>query len=343
MSAPQNYPPPSYDAAAAGAADYAKWVPANRLQRFQQLCSDHEISNLFASRLRVLERFDIVLVCDDSGSMRAPVEVPSAQQAFAPTVSRWDELKRSVSTVASIAACLDDDGIDIHFLNRASLRAVRDTGAIEAAFAPPPSGFTPIAATLQRILAQRGPNEKQLLLVVFTDGEPTDMNGQVDIAGLERLLRQRPPNVFTTLVACTSDEVTYKHIHTHTYMRGRLLWYVCGLLTVECCVVLLQQAVAYMNRWDEQIPRVDVCDDYHSEKREILRARGPNFPFSHGDYCVKLLLGAIDAQMDSLDESGVRVGQPQFGAQYAPQQQVGGAGQMRPPPSQSQSSCCTIA
>ena len=207
-TAQPNAPPPSY--AAAAAPDYAQWVPPNRLQRFQQLCADHEISNMFASRLRALERFDIVLVCDDSGSMRAPVEAPSAQQAFAATVTRWDELKRSVATVASIAACLDDDGIDIHFLNRPGLSSVRDTSVIDAAFAPPPSGFTPIAATLQHILQQRQArrSEKQLLLVVFTDGEPTDANGAVDVAGLEWLLRSRPADVYTTLVACTSDEVT---------------------------------------------------------------------------------------------------------------------------------------
>ena len=223
MSVPHREPPPPTYTDAAAPPDYSRWVPANRLQRFQQLCSDHEISNMFASRLRVLEGFDIVLVCDDSGSMRAPVELPSAQAAFAPTVTRWDELKRSVATVASIAACLDDDGIDIHFLNRPSLYAVRETSAIDAAFAPPPSGFTPISATLQRIMAERGSkgSEKQLLLVVFTDGEPTDTNGAVDIAGLEWLLRQRPNNVYTSLVACTSDDVTHTHTQTHTHTHCR--------------------------------------------------------------------------------------------------------------------------
>ena len=186
------------------------------MERFRQLCSDHEISDAFASRLRVLERFDIVLVCDDSGSMRAPVEVHSAQRAFAPSMTRWDELKLSVATVASIAACLDDDGIDIHFLNRPGLSSVRDTSVIDAAFAPPPSGFTPITATLQGILKARSlkGSEKQLLLVVFTDGEPTDANGAVDVAGLERLLRSRPADVYTTLVACTNDDVTTAHAMT---------------------------------------------------------------------------------------------------------------------------------
>jgi hypothetical protein len=39
---------------------------------------------------------------------------------------------------------------------------------------------------------------------------------------------------------------------------------------------------------------LDVIDDYRSERAEIQRVRGANFPFSFGDYIVKALLGSID-------------------------------------------------
>ena len=68
-------------------------------------------------------------------------------------------------------------------------------------------------------------------------------------------------------------------------------------MLVLCTVLCVQ--------WDTSMPRVDVCDDYQSERKEILAAQGPSFHFSHGDYCVKLLLGAIDPQMDSLDEKRI--------------------------------------
>lgn len=104
------------------------------------------------------------------------------------------------------------------------------------------------------------------------------------------------------------------------------------------CVV--QQSVAYMNAWDKSIPLLDVCDDYQSEKREVLRARGPNFPFSHGDYCVKLLLGSVDAGMDSLDEQ-----QPQQyrGDKVMAAQPMAAAQPMRPNQSQQSAGCCIIA
>ena len=39
---------------------------------------------------------------------------------------------------------------------------------------------------------------------------------------------------------------------------------------------------------------LDVIDDYRSEKAEVQRVRGPNFPFSFGDYIAKALLGCMD-------------------------------------------------
>jgi len=54
------------------------------------------------------------------------------------------------------------------------------------------------------------------------------------------------------------------------------------------------QTVNYLSNWDRRIPNVDVMDDYRSERLEVQRTRGGNFPFSFGDYIVKSLLGAID-------------------------------------------------
>lgn len=47
-----------------------------------------------------------------------------------------------------------------------------------------------------------------------------------------------------------------------------------------------------------------VVDDYKTEREEVRRNKGYNFPFSFGDYVAKALLGAVDPAMDSLDEGG---------------------------------------
>ena len=96
---------------------------------------------------------------------------------------------------------------------------------------------------------------------LFTRRAPTDSRGQLDIKGLEGLLRyERPPRTYVTFLACTDD----------------------------------LQAVKYLSQWDKSIVDLDVVDDYRSERAEIQRTRGGNFPFTFGDYIVKALLGALD-------------------------------------------------
>ncbi|CAF4534033.1 unnamed protein product [Rotaria socialis] len=74
------------------------------------------------------------------------------------------------------------------------------------------------------------------------------------------------------------------------------------ILITFCACTDDDQAVGYLNRWDETIPYLDVCDDYRSERKEAWRVQGRQFPFSFGDYVVKILLSSIDRYFDSLDQ-----------------------------------------
>ncbi len=90
---------------------------------------------------------------------------------------------------------------------------------------------------------------------------PTNEHGETDVSTLEAVLRnERTPLTYMTFLACTDD----------------------------------LQAVNYLSHWDKSIPNLDVVDDFRSERADIQRARGPNFPFSFGDYIVKALLGSMD-------------------------------------------------
>lgn len=111
-------------------------------------------------------------------------------------------------------------------------------------------------------------NEKKLLIIIATDGEPTDDYGKVAIKQLKECLLKRNPNIFTTIVVCTDDE----------------------------------ESVSYLNKWDVKIPKLDVVDDFRNERLEIRRAKGVTYPFSFGDYVVKSLIGSIDPTLDKLDE-----------------------------------------
>ncbi len=90
----------------------------------------------------------------------------------------------------------------------------------------------------------------------------------MNINEFRRVLVERHKNVFTTIVACTDDD----------------------------------SSMEYLDRWDKNIPRLDVVDDFRNERTQIIRAQGPQFRFSFGDYIAKSLIGSIHSDVDALDE-----------------------------------------
>lgn len=256
-----------------------------RLEKFKNLIRQYNINYDFAFRLRAMEGFEIVMILDDSTSMRTPI-IDHDQEKMSPfdqLPTRWDELKQLVSIVVDLAATLDSDGLDIFFLNRQPLLHVTDSSQLNETFSQLPSGPTPISRVLRYVLDLKRPHvhDRKLLILIATDGLPTDDYGKDDLLGLEKVLRyERQPSIdriFVTFIACTND----------------------------------LQAVAYLNNFDKKIPFVDVSDDYHSERAEILAIQGKRFVFTYGDYVAKLLMGSIDQWFDKLDEKKVRTIQSQ--------------------------------
>ncbi len=218
-----------------------------------------------AKRLQKLRDFEIVIVCDDSGSMNT--ECNGTQR------TRWDELRSIVKIVLEIGVIFDSNGVDIYFLNREPCLKVKDPKIVDQAFATPPSGYAPLVPVLDVIfqspLARRG-RDKKLLVFIATDGEPTDEDGNPNVDELERLMREKRQvdTTFISFLLCTDDPVS----------------------------------VEYLNEWDRTMPNVDVTDDFRTEREKIRRYRGQNFFFSCGDYVVKALVGAIDREIDALNE-----------------------------------------
>lgn len=67
-----------------------------------------EISPQWLNQINVLEKFDVVVLCDDSGSMRTSIQ--------GTTNTRWDELRQMLDIIIDIYAVLDSNGVDIYFL-----------------------------------------------------------------------------------------------------------------------------------------------------------------------------------------------------------------------------------
>ena len=81
------------------------------MEQFRALAQRYEISDFFATKLKQLEGWEIVLILDDSGSMNTPLKQANAGASpFAKSITRWDELKSSVGIIVDIGAVMDKDG-----------------------------------------------------------------------------------------------------------------------------------------------------------------------------------------------------------------------------------------
>jgi hypothetical protein len=150
------------------------------------------------------------------------------------------------------------------------MTGITHSDQVQPLFQNPPGGYTPIPRVLNQIMQDKAAiiREKKMLVLIATDGQPTNDVGDDATKEFFRCLKTRPANVHVSIIACTDDDSTME----------------------------------YLNNIDIVVPYVDVNDDYLSEKKEVQAAQGASYAFSFGDYVVKTLLGSINPLFDSLDE-----------------------------------------
>lgn len=228
--------------------------------KLADVCSQYEINLAFANFLRRIINYKVVIIADDSGSMNTPTDNNEP---------RWNELCRFIQTTFLLSQVVENNPLDVYFLNRPSILGVHSMESISEAFRLRPNGGTPIVPILEYVLRQPYYGYEGRIIIIATDGEPTDQSGHVNIRQLkDTLLNKRSVTDYVTFLACTDDE----------------------------------HAVGYLNKWDKQIPRVDVSDDFISEKKEVLKVQGEDFSFTYAHYIVKTVLGCVIPELDNLDE-----------------------------------------
>lgn len=75
--------------------------------------------------LYMLKEFNIVFICDDSGSMTTQNKYIDVNGVLN-TTTRWNEAQEFILNILDYAIALDEDGIDLFFLNRPPLFNVND-------------------------------------------------------------------------------------------------------------------------------------------------------------------------------------------------------------------------
>jgi hypothetical protein len=254
-------------------------IEAN-LVRFQAL---HQMNPTYLPSLRTLALYDVVLVCDDSGSMCTRTENG---------MTRWDELKQSVQIVVSMAKAFKKS-VDVYFLNRGKYLQVSDFEQVEGAFQRLPNGLTPLTYTLRNIWQERrvaDDMKRDLIVHVFTDGYPSTFSGAADLDGFEGWLSYRPAikRTFVAIMLCTDEAPIVNEYRRLEYReRGRFGW--------------TGPTVGVVG--------VDVTEDYRSEVRDVKATHGLAYKFSFGDYIVKCLVGCVDPMVHAVDMPSPRAGQ----------------------------------
>lgn len=254
--------------------------------KLKEFFRKYEISPCFQEDISAASEYEIIVIADDSTSMRDPSDYLSIYNGRIVYGTRWTELQMTIEVLAEIGVILDDDGIDIWFLNRQEpVKNIRSAEEVKILFRDDPTGRTPLTAVLKKVMAQ--PTVKPKLILIATDGEPNDDDGYSDTDGFITLLSNRDfeRNRIAILV-CTTSEKTMK----------------------------------WLNDVEKKCKRVDVIDDFATEKSEILKVQGKDFTYTIGDHILKMILGPIFQKFDDLDEKPL----PGYSKNYTKKKRHGG-------------------
>eukprot|EP00208_Stichococcus_sp_RCC1054_P008332 CAMPEP_0206152440 /NCGR_PEP_ID=MMETSP1473-20131121/39327_1 /ASSEMBLY_ACC=CAM_ASM_001109 /TAXON_ID=1461547 /ORGANISM="Stichococcus sp, Strain RCC1054" /LENGTH=348 /DNA_ID=CAMNT_0053549999 /DNA_START=127 /DNA_END=1173 /DNA_ORIENTATION=- len=125
-----------------------------------------------------LALYDVVIYCDDSGSMK-----------FQENGSRIDDLKAILDRVTSVATLFDSDGISLRAMNFKGMadhvRTSEEAAAYVAQFQY--NGLTPMGEMLEKKIIEpileksmaKKTLKKPVLVITITDGEPSERPGKV--------------------------------------------------------------------------------------------------------------------------------------------------------------------
>jgi len=237
-------------------------------QVLDNLVQKYNILTPLQRMLCYLREFDFVILCDDSGSMSAPCTYQNADGSTQRD-TRWTEAHKFVMSLLDYTLALDDDGIDLFFMNRPNVH-VNTKSDIDAAFQKQPNGSTPLVRTMNTIFEKYKSSPKNIMLIVVTDGVPDEPTKDLEEI-ISKMITFPNPKYRISLVLATDDDAV----------------------------------VELFSKIDTKFDCFDVSDDFISEKNQIMKVQGRDFKFTYGDYICKILLAPICTALDNLDEKRV--------------------------------------
>ena len=151
----------------------------SREEVYKRIVTKYEISQEYSARLQKLTGCKIVFIFDDSSSMNtvlneSPLNDMNRDRLLKAT--RWEELQYFASISIEIAN-LFNDSTDVYFLNKPPIRNINNIDyLLNFLKQNKPNGYTPLNKIFNQVLNENINyiREKKLLIIILTDGEPTD-------------------------------------------------------------------------------------------------------------------------------------------------------------------------
>jgi hypothetical protein len=237
------------------------------------MASNHKIEfkRMFARKFPLLKDFQIVCICDDSGSMQKEL-------SYKKGCSRWDELKETLTVILDLLYTKLQINTEVRFLNYRNGRKKfiynGNKHELNANFAIKPEGSSQLTKALIEVRDAPAYQNKKLLIIMFTDGLPTEKDKESSGAIREfyrELVKNEGTQTYVSLVACTDEPGT----------------------------------VEYLNNFDSNMSNLDVNDDYNHERALVEDAQDAKSPlpveFTYSDYIGKILLGSFVPEISKLD------------------------------------------
>ncbi|GAA6024040.1 hypothetical protein JCM10207_004498 [Rhodosporidiobolus poonsookiae] len=225
-----------------------------------------------AMDLARLALFDVILYCDDSGSMQ-----------FEEGGSRIDDLKLIIQRVAYAASLFDDDGIEVRFMNsRVEGNGIKtDADVMQLVNNVRFSGLTPLGTALdQKVLqplilqpARQNALKKPVVVIAVTDGVP----GGEDRNTLVRVLVQASRELARTRYGADTLSVQLAQVGNDQKAR---------------------QFLEEIDEHPEVGGLVDCTSNFENEEANFAATTGQALT----PLC-KMILGPISSEWDLKDES----------------------------------------